>query len=449
MSLMLSGRTMMTANPEYERHIAGVFLHKPELITLHADLQPVDFSDEFSRLIVTVARWLQQNGDPVGVLSVAGALRDRGRLEAIGGPTAIAELYDEVAFTTGLDHYIRTVKMLSARRSTGERLAQLLAEARQFPDSLDDGEAWQASVAKELASAANGICTGQGLRPLSEYASETMAQLRRVKETGVMPGISHGLGALAEFMPSLYPTDLITIAARPGMGKSALIGQMCKAAAEDGKVVALFSLEMSGEQLVLRMISGPSGVPMHRLRSGQLYGPEEARVVDELARVAEQSIYVDDTARLTAAQVRARVLQLVQQLGEGRLGLVAVDYLQLLKGTARLDRREQISEMTKELKALAKEVKVPVVQLAQLNRKCEERTNKRPLISDLKEAGAIEEDSDVILFPFRPAYYDDSERMDGSVETAEIAVAKQRNGPTGVALCGWDKQAMEFVEASW
>jgi replicative DNA helicase len=434
------------ANVDAEMKIAGAFMLEQGVIALHSELVAADFTSEPCRRVVAAARELLQQGSPVHPASVGQRLMEQGFFEAVGGAAALRDMCDE-SYPSATDDAVRRVRLLGARRRAAETLQQLLMESMTYPDSMDEGEDWLARLSTRVASAADGICTGSGPRHIRDLAADAMADIRLRAEAKTLPGVVHGVPGLVEFLPTLTPTDLITIAARPGMGKSALVGQMTMAAARAGKVVLLFSLEMSSLQLVWRMVAKESRVPLSRLRSDVLHGPEQERTQRALANVAEHQIWVDDTSRLTAGQVRARTLQTKQRLeSEGRqLGLVAVDYIGLMKGEKGLDRHLQISAMTKELKALAKEAVVPVIQLAQLNRKCEDRTDKRPLVSDLKDSGAIEEDSDIILFPFRPAYYDKAHT--GGVEPAEIAVAKQRNGPTGVAHCAWEPGSLEFVEA--
>lgn len=437
----------MTANPEYERSILAIFIRWPELLAVHADLKPADMSDQANRTIHGALLHMAKRGDPINAVTLASTLHRHDRLEALGGPVAIAEIADEAATQVPLDHYVRWVRMLAARRRAAEVLRVMLHEAETAPDNIEDGEEWLAQLSTRVASAADGICVGSGPRHIRDVAQDALQDVRSRVNMKTLPGVPHGIPGLERFLPSLTRTDLITVAARPGMGKTAFAGQVITAAAMAGKVTLMLSLEMSATQVVYRMITEESRMTLGRLRSGNIHGPEAERITEALERVSRQPIWVDDTPRLTPGQVRARVLQLKQRLAANgeELALVVVDYIGLMKGEKGLDRHLQISAMTKENKALAKEADLPVMQLAQLNRDCEKRTDKRPQLADIKESGAIEEDSDVVIFLFREAYYDKS-LQGATIEDAEVIVAKQRNGETGTVKNGWEREAVKFVE---
>jgi replicative DNA helicase len=440
---------MSAWNHGHERWVAAHVMAYPDLLATYSDLEEDDFANEMCRRCFRAVTDLTERRAPRDFISILSEIGRGGWVEGAIEPFVIEELHGEAysASGAGMDHYVRSLRMLGARRRLGAMMLQLAGEAMGPPDTLEAGEEWVSLLASRISSfATNQIAAGDGLRSLAQVGQDAITELRESRERGVTPGVPHGLRTLAAILPDLAPTDLITLAGRPGMGKSALLGQFAMSVAEAGHVVAIFSLEMSDVQLLWRMVSAPTGIPMNRLRKGDVHTGEESMVVQELSRLSDLDIWIDDTPRLSVMKIRARVDELARRMEvEGRkIGLVAVDYLQLMSANARLERHQQIGEITGELKALAKDYKVPVIQLAQLNRKVEDRSDKHPLMSDLKESGRIEEDSDVILFPFRQAYYETP--VNEATEVAEIIVAKHRNGPTGTAMVEWDKKSMRFVD---
>ncbi len=270
---------------------------------------------------------------------------------------------------------------------------------------------------------------GQDFLPIRDALIEVFDRIEYLYQNqGIIPGIPTGFRDLDRLTSGLQPADFIVVAARPSMGKTSLCLNIAQhVAVNQGKPVALFSLEMSKEQLVQRLLSAEARIPGQKLRTGDLDEEDWPRLVAAMGRLSEVPIFIDDSPVLTAMDIRAKTRRLVQEQGPG---LVIVDYLQLIAGHGRSSdsRQQEISDISRSLKALAREVKCPVVALSQLSRAVEQRQNKRPVLSDLRESGAIEQDADLVAFIYRDEYYNpDSDRKG----IAEVIVAKQRNGPTG------------------
>ncbi|MBI4529134.1 MAG: replicative DNA helicase, partial [Deltaproteobacteria bacterium] len=260
----------------------------------------------------------------------------------------------------------------------------------------------------------------------------------------MVTGVPTGFKDVDKLTAGLQASDLIVVAARPGMGKTAFCLNIATHAAFEGVGVAIFSLEMAKEQLVLRMLCSEARVDNSKLRSGYLGERDFPKLVMAAGRLAEAPIYIDDTPAISILELRAKARRLVRDR-EKKLGLVIVDYLQLMRGMAAAPNREQeISEISRSLKALAKELSIPVIAISQLNRRVEDRGDKRPMMADLRESGAIEQDADVILFIYREAAYNPK----SDDKTAEVNVAKQRNGPTGTALLTFLNEYTRFEDYS-
>jgi len=414
------------ANPEAEQSVLGAILVRPEVLDRVADLiEPVDFYREAHGRIFQAMLDLYGRGEPVDLVTVTALLKERGQLEGVGGPVFLAALSEQVGFATNADYYASLVHDKSVLRrlldTTQEIASACFAPVENVAEFLDTAEQKVFEVAESKVRA--------GFKPLSALVETEIANLEAIwhREAGRITGVPSGFKDLDNLTAGFQPSDLIIIAARPSMGKTALALNIAYNAAYKPQVpVAFFSLEMSKEQIVRRLLSSTGEVDASNLRRAFLSTMEWANLQTAAGYLLDCPIYIDDTPAATVLDIRAKARRLK---ADNKLGLVVIDYLQLMRGRADVHSREQeISEISRSLKALAKELSVPVIALSQLNRRVEERPNKRPQLADLRESGAIEQDADVILFIYRDEVYREDSPDKG---TAEVIVGKQRNGPTG------------------
>ncbi|CAO0821756.1 Replicative DNA helicase DnaC [Desulfarculales bacterium] len=413
--------------------LGGVLAHGVEVLAgIAATLKPEDFYDRRHGLIFGAMLALYDKSQPVDEITVTSRLSDLGQLDSVGSAAFLAELADIVLSPAHIDYYAQLV-------SDKALLRQFINASHK---AIEAAYSHQADPELALEEAESAIFTAtqqrglQGFAPLSEVVRSSLQVIeKRFKQKGRVAGVPTGFKKLDQYTTGLQPGDLIIVAGRPSMGKTAFALNMAASAALEYQVcTAVFSLEMSKEQLGLRLLSSEARVSGSKIRSGFLsYNQDFPALTAAADRLLHAPIYIDDTPAISVLEMRAKARRLKQ---EKNLGLILVDYLQLMRGrTSGHDSREQeISDISRSLKALAKELSVPVVALSQLNRKVEDRTggDKRPLLSDLRESGAIEQDADVIMFIFRKKVYkkkDAPEEPDDNV--AEVIIGKQRNGPTG------------------
>jgi replicative DNA helicase len=416
------------ANPEAEQSVLGAILVRPAVLDLVADLlEPEDFYREVHGRIYQAMLDLYRRGEPVDLVTVTALLKERGQLEGVGGPVFLAGLSEQVGFATNADYYARLVHDKAVLRRlltcTQEIAGACLSPVEDVAEFLDSAEQRVFEVAESKVR--------PGFQPLGALVESEIATLEAIwhREKGRITGVPSGFSDLDNLTAGFQPSDLIIVAARPSMGKTALALNIAYNAAYQAQVpVAFFSLEMAKEQLVRRLLSSIGEVDASHLRRAFLSTMEWANLQTAAGYLLDCPVFIDDTPAATVLDIRAKARRLK---AEGKLGLVIVDYLQLMRGRADAPSREQeISEISRSLKALAKELKVPVIALSQLSRKVEDRdkSNKRPILSDLRESGAIEQDADVVIFIYRDELYREDSPDKG---TAEVIIGKQRNGPTG------------------
>jgi replicative DNA helicase len=409
---------------EAEAGVLGAVLLNNEVLSHVTEiLDREDFYRTGHRLLYEVMLDLYDRGSPIDLVTATEALRQRGLLEKAGGAAHLASLTNQVPSVENAVHYARIVRERSILRKliwvSTEIASEGYGSGGEVEDYLDRAEQAIFEV------------TARKVRPsftrVKDILKDTFAKIEELYEKkDAVTGVPTGYHDLDQLTAGLQPSDLIIVAGRPGMGKTSFVLNIAQyAAVEAGIPVAFFSLEMSKEQLVMRLLCAEARIDSHRLRRGMLRDSDWPKLTRAAGTLAEAPIYIDDTPGITTLDLRAKSRRLKS---EANLGLVIVDYLQLMRGRGSYDVREQeISEISRSLKGLAKELSVPVVALSQLNRGVESRADKRPLISDLRESGAIEQDADVILFIYRDEVYD-KESADKGI--AEIIVGKQRHGPT-------------------
>ncbi len=421
-----------------ERSVLGaMLLDRGALSEALELLKPDDFYRPAHAQIFDAIAGLFERNEPVDEVTLASELRARSHLEAAGGRTYLVELTDSVPTAANVAYYAKLVR----ERSLTRRLISVATtiagsgyqDGSEIETLLDQAEAkiFEITSAREKRS----------FVPLKEVVKSAFKRIESLYENRQpVTGISTGFVDLDRLTSGLQPADLIIVAGRPSMGKTAFALNMAQnAAIRHQTPVAVFSLEMSREQLVMRMLCSEGRIDSHRLRGGFLKDSDWPKLARSAGALAEAPIYIDDTGALSILEMRAKSRRLQAEKG---LGMVVVDYLQLMHGRSAAEGRErEISEISRGLKALAKELSVPVVALSQLNRSLEQRQDKRPMLSDLRESGAIEQDADVICFVYRDDYYHEDSAEKG---VAEIIIGKQRNGPTDTAKLRFFKEYTRF-----
>ena len=373
------------------------------------------------------------------ISKVTEELKKEGSVDAIGGISTIANLTFGLPHFSNLSDYIKVVKDKSIVRRLIRTCNQITSEALSEEEDatvlLDHAEQMIFALADER--------TRQGFEHVQPVAEKVLQKVQEYakRETHALTGLATGFRDLDNTTSGLQKTDLIIVAARPSMGKTALCLTLAQnAAILENAVVAVFSLEMSKEQLVMRMLSSESKVDAHRFRTGYLTRDEWGRLAGGIETLSNAKIFIDDTAGISVLEMRAKARRLAAE--QKRLDLIVVDYLQLMGGSGRAESRQQeVSKISRELKGLAKELQVPVVALSQLSRAPEARNPPKPLMSDLRESGSIEQDADVVAFIYREDYYNQTEENQG---VAELIIAKQRNGPTGTVRLAFLKEFTRF-----
>ncbi len=424
-------RKVPPQNLEAERAVLGaVLLDNDSIYTIMEILVSSDFHQPSHRLLFGTMLELSERGEPIDIVTLADRLRSGGNLDKAGGPDYLPTLADEVPTSAGVGNYAKIVKEKSVLRHLIEASTDIVQDC--FESAGDVDELIDEAERRIFAISEQRIRSGfLSMREIVKSSFKTIESLYEKKEH--ITGVPTGFADIDELTSGFQSSDLIIIAGRPSMGKTAFSLNIAQhAALKENLTVAIFSLEMAKEQLVMRMLCSEARIDAHRLRSGFLGTTDWPKLSTAAGRLAEASIFIDDTPALSSMEMRAKSRRLKAEKG---LDLIIVDYLQLMSGRSRSDNREQeISEISRSLKALAKELAVPVVALSQLNRGVESRQDKRPILADLRESGAIEQDADVIIFIYRDEVYN-KESMDKG--TAEIIIGKQRNGPVGIRKLTW------------
>jgi replicative DNA helicase len=418
---------MPPQNLEAEQCVLGsVLLHQGALVKILELLTPDDFYREAHKIIFRAMVSLFEKNEPQDIITITNGLSDRNQLDAVGGPAYLANLTDIVPVAANITYYAQIIRSKSILRrliQTCTEIASRCYEEQDDIDSLvDDAEQTIFEISRTKSS--------QDFQALSKIIPETFKRVEKLAERKeLITGVPTGYDDLDRITSGLQPSDLIILAGRPSMGKTALAINIVQNAAIFHKIpVAVFSLEMSKEQLGLRMLCSVSRVDSQDLRTGFIRDVDWPKLARATGILSEAPIFIDDTPAIGVLEMRAKCRRLK---AEYDIGLVVVDYLQLMRGRSNAERREQeISEISRSLKAMAKELNLPVMALSQLNRSLESRPNKRPQLSDLRESGAIEQDADVICFLYRDEVYNKSEDNPRR-GIAEVIIGKQRNGPTG------------------
>src|SRR5688572_1119688 len=437
---VISERTL-PHNLDAEKSVLGAILIHNEAFNHAAELiDSRDFFRDAHRRIFERMVTLSERGDAIDFVTLKEELSRAGELDEIGGPAYIAALADGVPRSANVEYYARIVKEKSTLRNLIHSANKILSEAyeaEQEPDLLlDEAERAIFAIAEDRIRA--------GFVPLRDLVQSSFTTIEKLQQTkGAVTGVPSGFADLDEITTGFQRGDLVVVAARPSMGKTSLVLNMTQyVGTSTDMTVGFFSLEMSKEQLFMRMLTSEARIDAHRFRTGHLSEKDYGKLSHALGTLAEARVFIDDSASIGVLEMRAKARRLKAEHG---LNLLVIDYLQLMQGRGRFESRQQeVSAISRSLKGLAKELNIPIIALSQLSRAPEGRTDHRPQLSDLRESGAIEQDADVVMFIYRPEVYEKDETKPEDQGVAEIIVGKQRNGPIGSVRLSFLNQFTRF-----
>ncbi len=440
---MIDNQRKLPQNIEAEQSVLGAMLIRQEAITETQEiLRADDFYREAHRIVYNAIEELFSNHEAVDLVTLTEQLRKTNNLDKVGGISFVTALANSVPTAANVVYHAKIVKEKAELRRLIDAATEIATKAYADEDDVDD--IMDDAEKKILAIAANQM-RGTFV-PISEIIISAIDRVEQLYENqGGLTGISTGFSDLDQLTSGLQPSDLVLVAARPSMGKTAFTLNIATYAALHDSSVAFFSLEMSKEQLVQRMICSEGGIDSQRLRTGDLLDEEWTQLIATADRLSTAKIYIDDTPGITVMELRSKARRLKAEHG---LDLVIIDYLQLMQGrSARSgdNRQQEISEISRSLKALARELGVPVVALSQLSRSVESRQVKKPMLSDLRESGSLEQDADIVMFLYREDYYNQETE---NKNITEVIIAKHRNGPIDTVRLFFHKEYTKFRSVS-
>ncbi len=422
--------------------LGSMFFSKKALQTCIESLNKDLFYDDRHAKIFECIKDLAEAGKPIDLTIVTSELNNRKQLVNVGGVEYLSELTTIVPSAANVEEYIKIVEEKAIRRRLIETAIAIETDGYNWQDSVNELLDKSEKNMMNLSKSRNG----SEFRPIQEVLFKTQANLEKLSETkGDITGIPTGFYDLDKLTSGLHESQLIIIAARPAMGKTAFaLNLVTNVAMNTGKKVALFNLEMGAEQLAMRMLSSAGQINGVNLAKGKLEHNDWKRVNEAISRLAETNIYIDDTPGITIGEIRAKARRLA---AEGDLAMVLIDYLQLISIDSKYagNRQQEISEISRSLKTLAMELKIPVVALAQLSRSVDSRDDKRPILSDLRESGSIEQDADIVAFLYRDDYYNKESAIDENTSKSEFIIRKHRNGPTATIDLIFKRDTSTFV----
>ena len=426
---------------EAEQSVLGAILLSERVmytLVIEESLKGDDFYRDRHRLIYEAMLDLYNESEPIDVITVSDKLESRGQLDQVGGRAAIDSLAASVPAAGNARHYARIVRERALVRKLLTTTYEIQASVREQTGDprqlVEQAERAMLEVAHDDSQ--------KDFRSIEEILHDELDKLHRLSLEGTaLTGTPSGFKDLDEMTGGFQPGNLVIIAARPSMGKSALVTNMAEnAAIEHNRPVALFSLEMSETELAQRFVASQARIKGEELRKGRVAEHKWPKIMEASSRLAKAPLFIDDSSDVGLLEIRAKARRLNQQHG---LGLIIIDYLQLMRPDGRVENRvEQIGQMSRGLKMLARELKCPVIALSQLNRSVESRTDKRPVLSDLRESGSIEQDADLVAFIYRDEYYDRESEHPGE---ADLIIAKHRNGATGEVTLTFQKEYPKFM----
>lgn len=423
-----------------EQAVLGSIFLDPDKIHIASEYLTKDSFFKLSHgMLFNIMQELSDKGDPIDPVSVKSALDSIGQFEQIGGMPFLASLINSVPTSAHIEHYSKVVAEKSRARKVIEDLSHSISSVYDGQKDLNE---ILSQTEQNLSTISNEA--KKGLRPIIDVIDSTQSILdERSQKVGDVTGTSTGFTDFDQITTGLHEDNLIIIAARPAMGKTAFALNIAQNVAKSSdKAVAIFSLEMGAESLVERMLSAEGLIPSYHVRTGNLSESEWRRMISAQERLAKGKIFIDDTAGIRISEIRSKSKRLAQE--NGGLGLIVIDYLQLIEGRGRENRQQEVSEISRQLKIIAKELKVPVIALSQLSRGVDQRNDKRPILSDLRESGSIEQDADIVAFLYREAYYkrDEQEEPDN---VTELILEKNRHGSLGTVQLFFLKEYAKFA----
>ena len=425
-----------------EQSVLGAVFISPETMTSLADeLTPDDFYKPANKIVFKTMLALLEKGEPIDATTMISALTNQGDISNIGGINYVVELVNSTPTSKNVEHYAKLVKEKATLRKVIADLSDSLSSAYQGDVSI--GEII-AKTEKSLLDISNQNA-GTGFRNVADILDTHMQIVETRSQTdGFVTGLSTGFVGLDKITTGLHEGNLIILAARPAMGKTALALNVAKYVATiERKPAVIFSLEMGAEELIERMLASEGMVPAYHLKTGNLSTDEWKRLMQAQNNLYDAPIFVDDTAGIRISEIRSNARKLAQETGG--LGVIIIDYLQLITGAKGENRQQIVSEISRELKILAKDLKAPVIALSQLSRAVEQRQDKRPMLADLRESGSIEQDADIVAFLYRDAYYQ-KEHADSQEanNVTELILEKNRHGSLGTVKLYFHKEYTKF-----
>ncbi|MCI5789424.1 MAG: replicative DNA helicase [Tenericutes bacterium] len=435
---------VMPNDQDAEQSVLGAcFLSPYALEKAIENLTPESFYNEKNAKIFSAMMELNESKTPIDITTITSELKRKNELNEVGGVEYLTEVVNFVPTASNVDYYIQTVEETALLRSLIITATDIASEGYRTDETvneiLDNSEKKILNIVKNRKSSE--------FRSIKDVLAKTQNDLERLSENkGEITGLATGWYEFDRLTTGLHPNELIIIAARPAMGKTAFaLNLATHAAMEQDKSVAVFNLEMSAEQLALRIISSLGQLEGFKLRTGNLMNNDWKRINEAISRLSKTNLVIDDTPGITIGEIRAKCRRLASS--EKGLSLVVIDYLQLISGGKNYgaNRQQEVSDISRSLKTLAMELNVPVIALSQLSRSVEGREDKRPLMSDLRESGSIEQDADIVAFLYRDDNYNKSERSEDNTSLSELIIGKHRNGPTATIELLFKKNTSTFV----
>ena len=435
---------VMPHNIEAEQSVLGsMFLSKYALQKCVESLDATQFFLDSHNKIFKAISELSENGKPIDITTVTAELDKKKELTQVGGVEYLTEITSLVPSAANVDEYIKIVSEKATLRKLIDTALEIETEGYNGRDSLGD------ILDKAEKKILNVVKTRKGteFRSIQDVLYKTQADLEKLAQNkGEITGIPSGFYDLDKITSGFHENELIIIAARPAMGKTAFaLNLATNMAINSKKSVALFNMEMGAEQLATRMLSSVGQIEGYKLRNGRLEHNDWKRINEAISRLADTNIFIDDTPGMTIGEIRAKCRRL--STSEKGLDIVIIDYLQLISGSAKYagNRQQEIAEISRSLKTLAMELEIPIIALAQLSRSVEGRDDKRPILSDLRESGSIEQDADIVAFLYRDDYYNKESAIDEHTSRSEFIIGKHRNGPTTTIDLLFKRNTSTFV----
>ena len=425
--------------------LGAIFIDEGKLVFVREYIEAEDFFRHAHRLIFAAMVALSERNEAIDATTMRNYLANQGDLDAIGGLAYLAEVINSVPTSANAEYYAKIVAEKSNLRKLIDRLTDSVNQAYE---GADDADTIIANAEKALIDVSEGA-SRSGFKRIDDVLNLNFENLEaRSQQTSDITGIASGYPALDNMTTGFHEEELIILAARPAVGKTAFALNVAQnIGTKLGLTVAIFSLEMGAESLVDRMLAAEGVINSRSIRTGQLTDEEWQKLMIAQSNLARASIYIDDTPGIRITEIRSRARKLAQETGN--LGLVLIDYLQLITGNGRESRQQEVSEISRQLKILAKELKVPVIALSQLSRSIEQRQDKKPMLSDLRESGSIEQDADIVAFLHRDDYYHNEEEEGGIPNnTVEVIIEKNRSGARGSVELMFQKEYNKFSSIS-